>query len=230
VRDYAVAGRQLFEGISPADLTMPFMPTYNSGLNTDDLAQQFRKDAIQYFTDLDLIAGQLQSMADKELRQEPFSQADEAFLKDVVIKQLYRQSVGCTVVTRADWNGWYLRLFPWEDDSPARIADISTNANRDPNFPDLLPPAVLHVATGPVATAIFVVNAPEGEMVYTGPVYTYYEVLKEGYPPVRMNDQEWQNQLKVSPPQPPAWTNSFRISVVQPPIYLGVTLDQGAAK
>lgn len=207
VREYAVFGQALFDNIHPGDLTEDGRTTYQM--------------AVAYFKNLESIAGQLQTLAEKELRLEPFTPDEERFLKSIAVRQLEEIDGGCTDVTVESWDGWYVDLFPWQDDTPALIADIHTNTNHSSDFPSLLPPGVLHIAAGPVAMLVFLADTDEGVTAYVGPTFTYFEDLEEGYPPKRLTDEEWDQRLQTTPrPSPPFWTNSFRIPSVAVPAYL----------
>jgi hypothetical protein len=200
VQDYARAGGE-------AIMASPFLEN----------APELRQTALAYFGHLETVASMLQTMAEKELRLEPFSPDEEAFLKDTTILQ--KEYIGCGEL-HEEWNGWYPQLFPWEDDSPALIADIHTNTD-----PKLAPPSVLHVATGSVAALILIVNTDEERpTMYVGPSFTYYEVVEEGAPPVRLTDEDWEGRLWADKarPMPPSWTASFRLPTPQRPSYLSV--------
>jgi hypothetical protein len=209
IRDYARAGRALFESLSVNEFT-PEEPA-------------LREAALTHFANLETVAGRLQSMAEKELRREPFTPEEEAFLQDTAVRHLETQDTGCAEVTLEHWEGWYASLFLSREASLVLIADIHTNPNNDPNFPALYPPTVLHVATGPVAGIVFVANTDEGPIMYVGPTFTYYEVVEEGYPPVRLTDQTWLKRLGVSPlPAVPDWTGAFRLPASAPFSYLSL--------
>jgi hypothetical protein len=159
----------------------------------------------------------LQAMAEKELRLEPFSADEEMFLKSIAVLQDVGGACGGPPY-HDGWDGWYTSLFPWDDDNPALIADIHTNGNVDP---PLAPPAVLHVATGPVASLLLIADTDEGPVMYVGPAFTYYEVVEEGFPPVRLTDEAWQARFQQETrPLPPDWTSSFRLSTTQSGGYL----------
>jgi hypothetical protein len=160
-------------------------------------------------------------MAEKELRLEPFSAEETKFLKEVVIRHIAEEG-GCAGPV-VQWTGWYRDLFydPYEPDgNPALIADVHTNPNDDPSS-GLYPPRVLHVATGPAVPIFLIVDTDEGPTLYVGPAFTYFEVIEEGTPPVRLTDEEWRARLSDGPtPSVPAWTASFRLSPAQQPTWL----------
>ena len=151
-------------------------------------------------------------LAEKELRREPFTADEEAFLKSIVRYQTETVSGLCGAPPlRELWDGWYMDLFYYEDDNPAVIADVHTSANNDPRSA-LYPPRVLHVATGQVAPLFFLVDTGEGTTLYVGPAFTYYEVTESGYPPTRLTDQEWRRRLAEDKSlRGPVWTSSFRL-------------------
>jgi hypothetical protein len=186
----------------------------------DSSSAETRDRAMAYFEKIMPVAGRLQAMAEKELRLEAFSAEEEAFLKGIVIRQL-EENQGCGGPRFTEqWNGWYVDLFYGLDESPALIADVHTNPNDDPSSP-LYPPRVLHVATGPAVPIFLIVATDEGPTLYVGPAFTYFEVIKEGSPPVRLTDEEWQERLRAGPyPPTPAWTTSFRLPPAQQPAWL----------
>ena len=205
VQDYAKFGQALFNQINPNNLT--------------EMGQETYQMAMAYFEKLESIAGQLQTLAEKELRLEPFSPQEELFLKSIAIRQLEQVDNVCAIFTRETWNGWYVDLFPWQDDNPALIVDIHTNTNTE--FPSLLPPGVLHIGTGSVAAIVILVNTDEGVVAYVGPSFTYFEIFEEGHPPHRLTDEEWDQRLQNTPrPIPPIWTSSFRLPSVTVPDFM----------
>lgn len=184
-------------------------------------AQQILQRALDHFGNVQVIAGQLQNLAEKELRHEPFTPDEELFLKSVVKSLLDAVSLGCGgPVIEEHWDGWYGRLFYTKDDNPAVIADVHTNPNYDPQSP-LYPPTVLHVATGPTALLFLLVETDSGTGLFVGPAYTYFERVEEGAagnPPKRLDDDAWRTLLAAPAyPQGPAWTANFRLPSARPP-------------
>ena len=221
VRDYARAGSEALASLDlttarKAEQVLWQLENNDSSINwlfPDDV-RTLRYKVLAYFKHLEYVTTMLQTMAEKELRLEPFSEKEEAFIKDTTVLQ--RESVGCGEI-REEWHGWYPQLFPWEDESPVLIADIHTNPNIE-----LAPPSVLHVATGSVAAMVLIADTDEGPTMYVGPSFTYYEVIEKGEagtPPARLTDKDWKKRLRNSP-TPPDWTTSFRLPA--PPNYLSV--------
>lgn len=190
-------------------------------------AQRVRQAALDYFARVQVIAGRLQVLAEKELRQEPFSEEEEAFLKSIIKRQVRANMAGCGGATLEEqWDGWYANLFFTRDDKAAVIADVHTNPNNDPSS-GLYPPSVLHVATGPVAPLYLLVETPLGTGLFVGPAFTYFEQVEVGdasTPPQRLDDEMWRERLESGPyPQGPAWSTSFRLGTAQLP--QGLLLD-----
>jgi hypothetical protein len=193
---YARLGYELFEG-----------------LVVDGDAATLCQKTLSYFLHLQNVANRLQIMAEKELRLEPFSEEETQFLKDIVVSQKTNSMCGRT---SKEWDGWYAELFPWysernledwSESSPYVVAQVHTN----PNTQFILPPGVLHVGTGRVATILLIVDTDEGQTIYVGPSLTYYEFIEEGYPPPRLSNTEWAERLLGGlPPEPPSWTQTFR--------------------
>ncbi|NJP06553.1 MAG: DUF3160 domain-containing protein [Chloroflexaceae bacterium] len=229
IQSYAGVGREMFaqlsfERIEEAEQLLHHLETTED--DPDSTTQQpffgspfghvngLQQKATTYFRHLEAVAQMLQAIAEKELQLIPLTPEEEAFLKDTAVLQY----INLACAEGQEWNGWYPQLFPWEDEHPAVIADIHTNPNTDP---ELSPPGVLHVGTGPVAAIIFVAETDEGATMYVGPSFTYYDVLETGFPPHRLTDEDWKERLQTNPlPEPPAWTASFRVPTNEPPEYL----------
>lgn len=166
----------------------------------DNTVQRFSA----YFNNLADIAQTLQMISEKQLADQPLTQAETDFLKSVVKRQ-EGEFAGCAGPEFEDiWDGWYMHLIYGNDDNPALIADVHTN----PNDQDaaLSPPRVLHSATGYPVPILFT----DGETLYVGPAFSYYETLGMGNPPQRYTDEEWRDLLATQPPAP-EWTQSFRV-------------------
>lgn len=177
------------------------------------LAESTINTAIEYYLHLQQVAEQLEGMSHKILNDEPFSEDEEAFLRDITVMQDSTRICG---LRSEEWDGWYADLYPWYDElnladiseyNPVTIAAVHSNSNTDD--PSLMPPGVLYTATGRVSTQLFVLDTDGGLMIYAGPVFSYYEFIDEGDSPGRLNDIAW-NRL-VSQTNPPVWTGSFRV-------------------
>lgn len=192
-----------------------------SGLTflTDDIYWgNVKKRALEYLSNIKLVADRLRSLSEKELVLLEFTAEEEAFLKGVVVKQK-NPNLGCG---GPDFilNGWYVDMFYREDKSPSIVVDIHTNPNNDG---PLAPARVLHAATGMTVPICLIAETDEGSTAYVGPVFTYYDVIESGYPPVRLTDQEWQKRLdEPNQPQHPDWVKSFMAVVLRKPGVLDI--------
>jgi hypothetical protein len=195
--DYAHAGKAMFEQFNASDI---------------QYADSVARPVIQYFTDLEAIAGQLKSIAERELAHQPLNDDQNAFLKNIAAQNWIQN---CGGGYDLQWSGWYTKLFPFQsgkDKNPALVADIATNPNDDPTSP-LYPPGVLHVGTGPVAAVVMMADTGDGDVaLYVGPSYTYFEMVEKGNPPPRLTDADWNGQLFSNTRTPaPTWTSNFRL-------------------
>lgn len=205
---------QLADDVQQVLATVP-LPTSTSG-------QATQAKIVTYLDNLLAVSNQLQILAAKELRLEPFTEQEELFLKSIIKRQAKELDIGCTgPIIEEFWDGWYAHLFYQKDKTPALIADVHTNPTNDPAS-TLYPPRVLHAATGPVAAELLIVDTDEGATLYVGPAFSYFEVVTSGTAttlPTRLNDQEWRNRLHTNPyPATPAWSQSFRIAVQTAPV------------
>jgi len=205
---------QLAHDVQQVLATVP-LPTSASGQTTQG-------KIVTYLDNLLAVSQQLQTLAEKELRLEPFTEQEELFLKSVIKRQSKEVGTGCTgPLVEELWDGWYAHLFYQTDKTPALIADVHTNPTIDPAS-SLYPPRVLHAATGPVAAELLIVDTDEGVTMYVGPAFSYFEIVTAGTQttvPTRLTDQEWRNRLHTNPyPATPAWSQSFRIAVQTAPV------------
>ena len=207
---------QLAQDVNQVLNTFPLAPGASGATTRDRI--------VTYFANLQAVSLQLQTLAEKELRLEAFTEQEELFLKSMIKRDTKYLGDGCTgPIIEELWDGWYAHLFYKKDNNPALIADVHTNPNTDPNSA-LYPPRVLHAATGPVAATLLIVDTDEGMAIYVGPAFTYFEVVTTGSAttlPARLNNAEWRRSLQKSPyPAAPAWTQSFRLTVQSPPTAL----------
>lgn len=145
---------------------------------SDESALRLR--IVQYFKELFTVSAQLQTLAEKELRQEEFNEQETLFLKSIVKRKFIDRGPGCGGPTIEElWDGWYTGLFYQKDDNPAVIADVHTNPSNDPASA-LYSPRVLHAATGPVVVEFLIVETDEGAAIYVDqPLLTLKWLRKE---------------------------------------------------
>ncbi len=87
------------------------------------------------------------------------------------------------------------------------IIDVHTNPNTGQPLPG---PHILHVATGAIQLMVFTAETCQGPKAYVGPVYSYYEVVREEM--ARWSDSEWKARLESGDtPARPSWTSSFLV-------------------
>lgn len=153
---------------------------------TDGLTAQTYESLL---TDLIDWLERLAAIADSELRGEPISDEDNAFLENA---GGYLES-------------FWVRTSDWEhaddmgpDEMAALVADIMRN-----------PDSILEIGTGWVdQLLILVADDSDTFHVALGAVYSYYEFWQpEG---ARLTDEQWRTMLKSGEaPDRPAWTESF---------------------
>jgi hypothetical protein len=157
-------------------------------------------------------------MAEKELRQEPFTEAEVMF-----IRTMLNADAGYGL----QLDGWYADLYfedysvqpllgpggPTEGDDnganrwDALVADIFTAP------PDLGDPrgGVLHVGTGNVDLLLIAVDNGPDRMIYAGPLLSHYEFLVPGPELQRLSDEEWKSRVPTNLPPRPEWTSSYLV-------------------
>ena len=138
-----------------------------------------------YFALLSQATSILADMADRELRGEPFSDEQLAFINQAV--RIEKKSAGCTTIDVPD--GWYAHLFF----DPAKsielnptIADVHTQpADEAGNTVG----KVLHVGTGSPRLMVTTVDTCMGPRAYAGIVYAYHELITKDF--LRLSDEDW---------------------------------------
>jgi hypothetical protein len=159
-----------------------------------DLAQICSSQAT-FFTAFASVAQKLERLAQKELRKEPFTAEEQAFLKQT----LDRRGGGSG---GPHYTGWYPRLFYGA--APADWAPVVADVHTNPDDG-----SVLEEATGDVGFLVVAVDNGPHRAAYVGPTYSYYEFTS----PVsqRLTDPEWQARIKSGNlPAVPAFTSLFQ--------------------
>lgn len=149
-------------------------------------------EVARYFETLANASTILGEMAQRELRGEPFSEAQLAFINDAV--RIERQSVVCSTIDVPD--GWYADLFFNREKSlefDPTIADVHTQPADEVGNPV---GKVLHVGTGYPRLLVATVDTCQGPRAYAGVVYAYHEQITQDFE--RLTDQEWARRF--SPP------------------------------
>ncbi|HIA04100.1 MAG TPA: DUF3160 domain-containing protein, partial [Myxococcales bacterium] len=147
----------------------------------------------------------LESMANKELKDEPFNEVEIALFKQWIKKPEEMTCGGPSFTGR--FPALYLNEMHAEEFDPI-IADVHTNPNDDA---PLGPARVLHVGTGKANLMILTRQSCEGTRAYAGPVSSFYEHAKLGMD--RLTDEEWKAKFSANEqPARPSWTSSYLIT------------------
>jgi hypothetical protein len=161
----------------------------------------------------------LETLAAKELQQQPFTEAETLFIRGLMNRQ-DRPYDGPT------FDGWYPGLFykdygqqlPGPDSNGSNKADpLVTDVQTAP--PDNFDPigGVLHEATGDIDLLMIAVDNGPDRMVYAGPVLSQYEFIEPGPALKRWTDHEWQAVFPRpwspggAPPARPDWTREYLV-------------------
>jgi hypothetical protein len=164
-----------------------------------------RDRILAYLDRLETTIKQLETLARKELEEQPFTSKEEEFLRQVIVIQRYytcwpQEGVPTT------YDGWYPQLFyagpERSDEADPTVAPIHTNLD-----PKLGPVAVLYAATGQVRPMVVAVDSGDDRAVYVGPVGSYYEFIE----PLGTvwTDEMWEQRLRQDPPSPPGWWRPY---------------------
>ncbi len=159
-----------------------------------------------YFNNLSSVAKQLQSLAEKELTQQPFSESDRDYLKSM----LYQSGDYMT----EPFSGWYADLYYYLGDvsqfdgTDYLLADVHTQPTDQNGIPV---GHVLHVGVGKIDLGFFIAPSPSFEyqpVLFVGPVMSYYEKLTSNF--TRMTNEEWADLVRADQtPERPDWTNCY---------------------
>ncbi len=142
----------------------------------------------------------LATIAQKELDDEPLTEEEITFNKQM----LYKDSYGTL-------EGWYIVLlygYPIATQTDAfadyLVADYHTTPT---DCAGNTIGAVLHAGTGPVDLAIITAKAPDAQTAaFVGPVMSYYEYTTSDFQ--RLTDEEWETTYILQATRP-VWTSSF---------------------
>jgi hypothetical protein len=152
--------------------------------------------ARQWFAKLAEISSTLGDMAGQELRGEPFTEAQMAFINRAVFVEQ-----GCGSPVGVD--GWYGDLY----------FDSLRAAEYDPTIADVhTQPTdeggaqvgrVLHVGTGSPRAMVVTAETCDGPRAYVGLVSSYAEVVTEDFE--RLTDGDWAERLREGRPPEVRW-------------------------
>ncbi len=158
---------------------------------------------VNYFTTFGDIVGQLKILAEKELRQEAFTEADNAFLYGM----LHEGGICGVTLT-----GWATDLYYLGEDDLLVMDMITADVHTQPTDEvGNVVGKVKHVANGPVDIGVFLAPSPSNDykpMAYVGAVSSFYEYVNNDFN--RTNDEEWTERVVAEDlPERPDWVNIY---------------------
>ncbi len=172
-----------------------------------------RSNRLAFFAQFADTMAVLESIAGKQLRQEPLATNEVTFLQDLI--ERHDDYAGTKQYT-----GWYPALFyrsifqmqPYaalqgSDAWDALVTDVHTDPPDD-WVGD--PGAILHQGVGAVHFLMIATERGAGPVVYAGPVLSHYEFDLD--PTTRKTDSQWKAEIRAGnhPPQPD-WTRSYLV-------------------
>lgn len=177
LHDYALAGLRMAE-------RLPFPPEDRS--------------VGSYFAALEEATRVIGDMAERELRGEPFSAEQMAFINDAV--RIVGKDVICSTIDAPD--GWYANLFLDRQlaiEADLIVSDVHTQpADASGNLVGY----VLHAGTGFPRQLVASVDTCMGPRAYVGVVYAYHEEIAKDFQ--RYQDQAWAQRFLGPNPSRPA--------------------------
>lgn len=180
----------------------------------------------QYFSTMQSIAQTLETLAQKELRDEAFTESEKRFLKQIVTRQVI--SAGCATVTVYD--GWYFQLFFGDLANLFKKDYVAVDVHTAPTDEFGNPTGwVQHVGVGAVNMAVVVAPVAGGcPIAFAGPVMSYYEHLTTNFQ--RLTDEDWVKLYDQMPPARPSWVNIYladKQGKMRPPSSLNLITSVG---
>jgi hypothetical protein len=160
-------------------------------------------DIKNYFPKLQNVMQTLETLAQKELNDEPFSYEEIEFLKTMLFVD---GGSG-----EPPFSGWYADLYYSRDDAAKPdyiVADVHTQPT---DFSGNVVGKVLHVGVGQINLGVFLAESPTFNyqpMCFVGPVMSYYEKITENFD--RLTDERWTELVETENlPARPDWVNIY---------------------
>jgi Protein of unknown function (DUF3160) len=145
--------------------------------------------------------GALQTLARKELKAEPFTEQEKAFIKKTI--DIRGGGSG-----PPHYDGWFCELFYHRNECAKwdpTIADVHTDPDSN---------SCLEVGVGDVNFAVIAIDNDKDRGVFVGPVYSYYEFHQPTAN--RLTDEKWHEMILVQKkddlPARPSWVKAFQAS------------------
>lgn len=157
------------------------------------------------------VMGKLETLARKELAAEPFTAAEQDWIKKTIDSR--KRGSGFTT-----YSGWYCDLIYGgrhkAGDWVPTIADVHTDPNKQ---------ETLQVGVGNCNFLVVAIDNEQQRRIYVGPAYSYYEFKQPAAK--RRTDIEWGVMLlqQQQPPRP-EWVSSFQPEAKQR--YIGVGMER----
>jgi hypothetical protein len=155
-----------------------------------------KQQQVTFFKKMAETMDRLEKLARKELKAEPFTDQEKAFIKRTIDQR--GEGSG-----PPRYDGWYCDLFYRPADAikwDPVIADVHTDPESG---------KCLEVGVGDVTLGVIAIDNEKDRAVYVGPLYSYYEFRH----PVedRLTDQQWQEMISAGkvPPRP-KWVDAFQ--------------------
>ncbi|MEZ4248411.1 MAG: DUF3160 domain-containing protein [Polyangiales bacterium] len=154
-----------------------------------------------YLQGLEDVASRLRDMAERELRGEPFTAEQLAWINEAVTVEPY----GCEddFIARGWYGALHLDATSAAEEDPV-VADVHTQPTDEVGTPV---GRVLHVATGAPRVMVVTVDTCVGPRAYVGLVSTFHQHVTQDFE--RWTDPEWAERVRAGSVASPAWWSSM---------------------
>jgi hypothetical protein len=161
---------------------------------------------VDFFKQMTKTLEKLELLARKELASEPFTDAEQQWLKKLIAEE---PSNMCG--SPPTYSGWYCKLFYGGGSQSAEWDPTVSDVHTDPNTQ-----TVLEEGVGDCTFLVAAVNNGDDKMIYVGPAFTYYEFSQRAED--RLTDEKWKETLisRKQPPRP-SWISDFQPTKSDPP-------------
>lgn len=172
-----------------------------------NLHVDFSGQVDQYFRKFAEIMSKLEILAQKELDNQPFSEEEESWLKQMLVELPHMECGGMP------FNGWILDLY-WDQTKVTDSDFINVDIHTQPtDIGGNIVGKVLHAGLGYLNMGVCLAKIPGTDITaaYTGVFMSYYENITDNF--LRLNDQEWERKvLDGNIPSRPEWVNSYLVN------------------
>ncbi|MCB9615079.1 MAG: DUF3160 domain-containing protein [Sandaracinus sp.] len=154
-----------------------------------------------YLQGLEDVASRLRDMAERELRGEPFTAEQLAWINEAVTVEPY----GCEddFIARGWYGALHLDATSAAEEDPV-VADVHTQPTDEVGTPV---GRVLHVGTGAPRVMVVTVDTCVGPRAYVGLVSTFHQHVTQDFE--RWTDPEWAERVRAGSVASPAWWSSM---------------------